>query len=144
MAYQQGGGFGGGPREMHKAVCGECKKEFEVKDNDVKSNILVQKQLDEFLYLSGEELSLKKQIENSIQIRCSHGRRYDCNRPNKTCAAHVQTSCRRHGMHSKTRGCRPPGYADRNTKFYPQKRQQVEGPKKVVPPGQICGKTGIT
>jgi len=29
MAYQQGGGFGG-PREMHKAVCAECKKECEV------------------------------------------------------------------------------------------------------------------
>ena len=29
MAYQQGGGFGG-PREMHKAVCAECKKDCEV------------------------------------------------------------------------------------------------------------------
>jgi CxxC-x17-CxxC domain-containing protein len=29
MAYQQSGGFGG-PREMHKAVCAECKKECEV------------------------------------------------------------------------------------------------------------------
>ncbi len=28
MGYQ-GGGFGG-PREMHKAVCSECKKECEV------------------------------------------------------------------------------------------------------------------
>ncbi|MFH1457767.1 MAG: CxxC-x17-CxxC domain-containing protein [Candidatus Omnitrophota bacterium] len=32
MAYQQGGGggYGGGPREMHKAICAECKKECEV------------------------------------------------------------------------------------------------------------------
>ena len=32
MAYQQGGGggYGGGPREMHKATCTECKKECEV------------------------------------------------------------------------------------------------------------------
>ena len=37
MAFQQGGGgFGGGgggfggPREMHKAVCADCKKECEV------------------------------------------------------------------------------------------------------------------
>jgi len=32
MGYQQGGrgGFGGGPREMHKTTCGECKKECEV------------------------------------------------------------------------------------------------------------------
>ena len=26
----QGGGFGGAPREMHKAVCEECKKECQV------------------------------------------------------------------------------------------------------------------
>jgi CxxC-x17-CxxC domain-containing protein len=33
MGYQGGGGFGGGfggPREMHKATCAECKKECEV------------------------------------------------------------------------------------------------------------------
>jgi CxxC-x17-CxxC domain-containing protein len=30
MAYQGGGGGFGGPREMHKAVCAECKKECEV------------------------------------------------------------------------------------------------------------------
>ena len=32
MGYQQGGGggFGGGSREMHKAICAECKKECEV------------------------------------------------------------------------------------------------------------------
>ena len=29
MGYQ-GGGFGSGPREMHKATCAECKKECEV------------------------------------------------------------------------------------------------------------------
>jgi CxxC-x17-CxxC domain-containing protein len=29
MGYQ-GGGFSGGPREMHKAICAECKKECEV------------------------------------------------------------------------------------------------------------------
>ena len=31
MGYEQGGGgYGTGPREMHKAVCAECKKECEV------------------------------------------------------------------------------------------------------------------
>jgi len=31
MGYQGGGGGGfGGPREMHKAICSECKKECEV------------------------------------------------------------------------------------------------------------------
>lgn len=29
MAYQGGGGFGG-PKEMFKAICAECKKECEV------------------------------------------------------------------------------------------------------------------
>ena len=30
MAFGQGGGYGGRPREMHKATCAECKKECEV------------------------------------------------------------------------------------------------------------------
>lgn len=33
MAFRQGGGGGGGfggPREMHKAICSDCKKECEV------------------------------------------------------------------------------------------------------------------
>jgi len=31
MGFQgEGRGFGGAPREMHKAICGECKKECEV------------------------------------------------------------------------------------------------------------------
>jgi len=30
MGFQQSGGFGGRPREMHKAVCSDCKKECEV------------------------------------------------------------------------------------------------------------------
>ena len=29
MAFQSGG-YGGGPREMHKAICADCKKECEV------------------------------------------------------------------------------------------------------------------
>ena len=53
--------------KQNRINCGECKKDFEVKDNEFKSNILVKKQLDEFLYLSGEELSFKRQIEESIQ-----------------------------------------------------------------------------
>lgn len=30
MGFQGGGGFGGGPKEMHKAVCAGCKKDCEV------------------------------------------------------------------------------------------------------------------
>jgi hypothetical protein len=46
--------------------CGKCKKDFQVKDNDFKSNNLAKKQLDELIYLSDEEVSLKEQIEESI------------------------------------------------------------------------------
>jgi len=30
MVFQQGGGGFGGRREMHKAICADCKKECEV------------------------------------------------------------------------------------------------------------------
>ncbi len=30
MGFQDSGRFGGRPREMHKAICEECKKECEV------------------------------------------------------------------------------------------------------------------
>jgi hypothetical protein len=51
----------------NKIKCGECKAEFKVKGNDFKTIEMLKKQLDELVYLSGEELSLKKQIEISIQ-----------------------------------------------------------------------------
>jgi hypothetical protein len=50
-----------------KMKCGECKQDFEVKDNDFKPNNLIKKQLDENVYLSDEEVSLKKKIEDSIR-----------------------------------------------------------------------------
>jgi hypothetical protein len=51
----------------NKIKCGECKAEFKVKGNDFKTIEMLKKQLDELVYLSGEEMSLKKQIEDSIQ-----------------------------------------------------------------------------
>jgi hypothetical protein len=45
----------------------ECKHEFDVKDNDFKSNTLVLKLKDELLYLSDEEVSLKKNIKIQFQ-----------------------------------------------------------------------------
>ena len=48
--------------------CGKCKQAFEVKDNEFKTINLVKDQLDELLYLSDKEVSLKKQIEDSIQM----------------------------------------------------------------------------
>jgi hypothetical protein len=51
----------------NKIKCGECKQEFEVKDNEFKTVNLVKKQLDEHVYLNDEEVSLKKKIEDSIR-----------------------------------------------------------------------------
>jgi hypothetical protein len=51
----------------NRIKCGECKQDYEVKDNDFKTINLVKKQLDELVYLSDEEFSLKKQIENSLR-----------------------------------------------------------------------------
>ena len=49
----------------NRIKCGECKQDFEVKNKDFKTNNLVKKQIDELVYLSDEEFSLKKQIEHS-------------------------------------------------------------------------------
>jgi len=51
----------------NRIKCGECKSDFEVKDKDFKTNNLVKKQIDDHVYLSDEEFSLKKQIEESIR-----------------------------------------------------------------------------
>jgi hypothetical protein len=51
----------------NRIKCGECKSDFEVKDNDFKTINLVKKQLGDHAYLSDEEVSLKKQIENSLR-----------------------------------------------------------------------------
>jgi hypothetical protein len=55
-------------KNENKIKCAECKKDFEVRDNDFKSNTFAKKQLDDHVYLSDEELSLKKQIEGSIRM----------------------------------------------------------------------------
>ena len=51
----------------NRIKCGECKQDFEVKDNEFKTNTFAKKQLDDHLFLSDEELSLKKQIQDSIR-----------------------------------------------------------------------------
>jgi hypothetical protein len=47
--------------------CAKCKNAFEFKDNEFKTNNFLKKQLDDLLFLSDEELALKKQIEDSIR-----------------------------------------------------------------------------
>jgi hypothetical protein len=53
--------------KQNRIKCGECKKHFVVKDNDFKTINLVKKLLDDHVYLNDEEVSLKKQIEDSIR-----------------------------------------------------------------------------
>jgi hypothetical protein len=49
----------------NKIECVECKNVFEIKENEFKSNNFIKKQLDD-VYLSDEEVSLKKIIEDSF------------------------------------------------------------------------------
>jgi hypothetical protein len=51
----------------NKIKCVECKQDFQVKDNEFKTIEILKKQLDELLFLSDEEVSLKKHIEDSIR-----------------------------------------------------------------------------
>jgi hypothetical protein len=53
--------------KQNRIKCAECKQDFEVKGNEFKLNSLVKKLLDDQVYLSDEEFSLKKNIQDSIQ-----------------------------------------------------------------------------
>jgi len=48
--------------------CVECKQEFQVHDNEFKSVEVLKKLLDDQLYLSDEETSVKQKIEDSIRM----------------------------------------------------------------------------
>jgi hypothetical protein len=51
----------------NKIKCVTCNAEFKVKGNDFKSNYFVKKQLEELVYLSGEEFEFKNKIQDSIR-----------------------------------------------------------------------------
>ena len=54
--------------KQNRIKCSECMQDFQVKDNDFKTiEIILKKQLDELLFLSDEEVSLKNKIEESIR-----------------------------------------------------------------------------
>ncbi len=53
--------------KQNRIECAVCKIHFVIKDNHFKSSNLVKKQLDDHVYMSDEEFSLKKQIQDSIQ-----------------------------------------------------------------------------
>jgi hypothetical protein len=54
-------------KKENRIKCGECKQDFQVKDNEFKSNNFLKKLLDDHVYFSDKEVSLKKQIEDSIR-----------------------------------------------------------------------------
>jgi hypothetical protein len=53
--------------KQNRIKCGECKRDIQVKDNEFKPNSFVRKVLDEHVYLSDEEVALKKKIQDSIR-----------------------------------------------------------------------------
>jgi hypothetical protein len=53
--------------KANKIVCNECKQEFQVKENEFKSNKSFKKLIESQSYLSEEEMSLKKELEVSIR-----------------------------------------------------------------------------
>jgi hypothetical protein len=53
--------------KQNKIKCAECKNDYEVKDNDFKSIEILKQLIDEHVYLSDEEFSIKKQIQDSIR-----------------------------------------------------------------------------
>jgi hypothetical protein len=53
--------------KQNKIKCAKCSEEFQVKGHQFKSNIELEKLLESRSYLSDRELSLKKELEDSIQ-----------------------------------------------------------------------------
>jgi hypothetical protein len=51
----------------NRIKCGECKQEFQVKNNEFRATEIFKEQLDDFLFLSHREFSLKMKIQYSIQ-----------------------------------------------------------------------------
>jgi len=54
--------------KQNRIKCAECKQEFEVKGNELKSAEFVKKLINSQIYLSDEEIVLKKKIEDSIKF----------------------------------------------------------------------------
>jgi hypothetical protein len=53
--------------KANKIVCNECKQEFQVKENEFKSNKSFKKLIESQSYLSEKEMSLKQKLEVSIR-----------------------------------------------------------------------------
>ena len=55
--------------QKNKIKCSTFREEFQVKDNDFKSNKLIQKQIDDQIFLREEGIALKQKIEAPIISR---------------------------------------------------------------------------
>ena len=55
--------------KQNRIKCAECQQDFQLKDNQFKSNEIIKKQLDDLLFLSDEEIDLKKQVLSPDEIR---------------------------------------------------------------------------
>ena len=53
--------------KANKIKCKKCNEEFGVKNNDFKSNEAIVKLLESQTYLSGEEIRLKQELDESIR-----------------------------------------------------------------------------
>jgi hypothetical protein len=53
--------------KQNKIKCNECKQDFQVKNNDFKSNKTLKNLIESHSYLSEEETSLKEGLEASIR-----------------------------------------------------------------------------
>jgi hypothetical protein len=74
--------------KANRIKCVECKQEFKVKDNEFKSNNFLMKLLNNHDFLSDEEFSLKKQIEDSIRQFFQMYEHFTSNKTNRDLNVH--------------------------------------------------------
>ncbi len=53
--------------KQNKIKCNECKQDFQVSNNDFKSNTTLKNLIESESYLSEEEISLKQDLEASLR-----------------------------------------------------------------------------
>jgi hypothetical protein len=74
--------------QQNKIKCGDCKKDFKVRDNEFRTINIVNKLLDDHGYLNDEEISLKKKIEDSIRTLFQMYELFTLNKTNRDLDVH--------------------------------------------------------
>jgi hypothetical protein len=74
--------------QQNKIKCGECKKDFQIKDNEFKTINFINKLLSEHVYFSDEEILLKKKIEDSIRTFFQMYEEFCLNKTNRDLDVH--------------------------------------------------------